>query len=43
MKPPINPKLIAGLLFVGAACCTAPVVAGFLVFAGAGALVLDAD
>jgi hypothetical protein len=39
--PPINPKLAAGLLFAGAACCTAPVVAAFLVLAGAGALVLD--
>ena len=41
-KPPISPKLAAGVLFAGAACCTVPVVAGFLVVAGAGALVLDA-
>jgi hypothetical protein len=40
--PSINPKLAAGLLFAGAACCTFLPLTGFLVLAGAGALYLDA-
>ena len=41
-KPAINPKLAAGLLFAGAACCTFLPLTGFLVLAGASALYLDA-
>jgi len=40
--PSLNPKLAAGLLFAGAACCTFLPLTGFLVLAGAGALYLDA-
>ena len=38
----INPKLAAGILFAGAACCSFLPLTGFLVLAGAGALYLDA-
>ena len=39
----INPKLAAGILFTGAACCSFLPLTGFLVLAGAGALYLDAS
>jgi hypothetical protein len=38
----LNPKLAAGLLFAGAACCTFLPLTALLVFAGGGALYLDA-
>ena len=41
-QPSINPKLAAGLLFAGAACCSFLPLTGFLVVAGAGLLYLDA-
>lgn len=41
--PIINPKLAAGLLFAGAACCTFLPLTALLVFAGGGALYLDAS
>jgi len=42
-QPPINPKLAAGLLFAGAACCTFLPLTALLVFAGGGVLYLDAS
>jgi hypothetical protein len=42
-RPSINPKLAAGLLFTGAACCSFLPLTGFLVLAGTGALYLDAN
>jgi hypothetical protein len=43
IKPAINPKLAAGLLFTGAACCMFLPLTALLVFAGGGALYLDAS
>jgi hypothetical protein len=42
-KPAISPKLAAGVLFAGAACCSFLPLTGLLVLAGAGALYLDAS
>ena len=42
-QPPINPKLAAGLLFAGAACCTFLPLTALLVVAGGGVLYLDAS
>ena len=41
-KPAVNPKLAAGILFAGAACCTFLPLTALLVFAGGGVLYLDA-
>ena len=43
IKPAINPKLAAGLLFAGAACCTFLPLTALLVVAGGGVLYLDAS
>jgi hypothetical protein len=43
LSPSINPKLAAGLLFAGAACCSFLPLTALLVFAGGGALYLDAS
>jgi len=40
--PSINPKLAAGLLFAGAACCSFLPLTALLVVAGGGVLYLDA-
>jgi hypothetical protein len=41
--PSINPKLAAGLLFAGAACCSFLPLTGFLLLPGTGVLYLDAS
>lgn len=41
--PPINPKLVAGVMFAGAACCTFLPLTALLVVAGGGVLYLDAS